>query len=126
MLPVSEQLVAQAGPRGMTRWRRTRASCLALCAALACASPFPEPREPDAVRARQRFAQVTLAELQTGREVFLNRCPSCHTLPSLSRYTPEQWPGVVQRMSEPAKLSAEQERQLTAYVVTMAETSPRK
>jgi cytochrome c5 len=75
---------------------------LALLGALVLAacggSSIPEPSTADANRAAARFPDLTLAELEHGRTLYVSRCGNCHVLKRPLELPPEQWAGEVAEM----------------------------
>ena len=86
----------------------------------ACAHTLaPEPRHADIERIKSQFPDTTLAELETGRRIYLSRCTSCHA-PVAPRAVPAQrWPEEVREMSERARLGKD-ERAVVKYLVAQA------
>lgn len=52
-----------------------------------------------------------------GERYFRSNCQSCHILPRPSLKTDEEWPALVARYGEKAKLSPEAIRKITGYLV---------
>jgi cytochrome c5 len=61
-------------------------------------SAIPEPSAADASRGAAHFPDVTLAELEQGRKLYVSRCGSCHVLKRPMELPAEQWPGEVSEM----------------------------
>jgi hypothetical protein len=59
------------------------------------------------------------ATLREGRFLFVRRCIECHSLPVVSRYSTEEWPALVSRMSARADLKPAECDAITAYLVTL-------
>jgi hypothetical protein len=65
------------------------------------------------------------AELSRGRAIYLgSKCTSCHTAEPVAKYPAAEWPGIVREMSPKAKLGAEDESAVLAYVLA-ASRAPR-
>ena len=75
---------------------------LALCAGAllgACGgSAIPEPSAADATRGAAHFPDVTLAELERGRTLYVSRCGGCHVLKRPMELPAEQWASEVSEM----------------------------
>jgi mono/diheme cytochrome c family protein len=56
------------------------------------------------------------AALRRGRAILVTECATCHRLFLPSEYSPEQWGGIVRRMSLRASLSGEQAADLERYL----------
>lgn len=59
---------------------------------------------------------ATLADLQAGRELFINNCGRCHNLYNPDSYTASNWKTIVPGMASRAGLSSAQASQVTKYV----------
>jgi cbb3-type cytochrome oxidase cytochrome c subunit len=57
------------------------------------------------------------AILEAGRRVYLEKCTNCHSPQPVREYTALRWPHIISDMEERAKLSADQQRTLLAYVL---------
>lgn len=88
---------------------------LVLLALAACTKPVPRPTLADATR-----AQVTLAALERGRELYVQRCGNCHQPYQPSEYKPADWPHHVDEMAERAKLGTDDHMLITQFLVTLA------
>ncbi len=88
---------------------------------LGCAAslPAPVPAESDVARG-VRFGEVTLASLEAGRALFLERCAMCHEAPAVKSNTPERWEVEVARMYERAGLDEAQRGLVLRYLQTFA------
>ena len=75
---------------------------VAAVAALACASAPLPPASP---------------ETEGGRALYAGKCHGCHRLYAPARVTPEKWPALMEKMAVKAKLSAEEESRILAYVL---------
>ena len=64
---------------------------------------------------------VEFAALEQGRTLFVSRCIECHTLPAVSKHTPEEWPHLIDRMAKRASLKPGQREAILAYVLTARE-----
>jgi len=103
-------------------------TAISLSAALAAcgSSPFPQPTGADARRGNAHFANLTLAELQQGRTLYVSRCGSCHALKPPAELQPEQWQAEVTEMREKngVKLSDAEAQAIVRYLTVAAESGP--
>ena len=84
------------------------------------AGPYPAPTAKN-VAAAERHGQVTtLATLKVGRKLYIGRCSSCHGLKDPAFLTPAEWPEMVQRMADNAKINPDQQRAITQYLVSVS------
>ena len=60
------------------------------------------------------------AVLREGRRVFLVQCTSCHSAEPVAKYSRARWQEIVGEMTDAAKLTAQQERALRAYLAATA------
>lgn len=51
-----------------------------------------------------------------GKELYESRCGKCHKLFASSAYTVKQWPGILTRMQNKAKITDDQKAQVFAYL----------
>jgi mono/diheme cytochrome c family protein len=61
-------------------------------------------------------AGVSLASLQQGRTLYINRCASCHNLYQPSAYTHADWAPILDRMQKPAKITDDEKRTIAKYL----------
>src|SRR5438477_4397820 len=66
--------------------------------------------------ASARFDRLSAQELSMGREVFVSRCLECHTLPSVAKYSRNEWPHLVARMAGRANLTTSDQEAVTSYL----------
>jgi len=57
-----------------------------------------------------------LDALRRGRAIFVTECAACHRLFPPNAYSPEQWRGIVKRMSRRASLGGDQAADLEQYL----------
>jgi hypothetical protein len=91
-----------------------------LCSAACSAPAVPAVSPADAKRADAQWPGTTVAQLETGRSLYLERCSSCHLPPSPSSLPPEHWPAQVEEMQERAGLDKDQAILVERYLITMA------
>jgi len=100
---------------------RHRAAVVMLVISLfigACATGdfAPPPAVSPSLIARARLDRLSAQELSIGREVFVSRCLECHTLPSVGKYSRNEWPHLVARMAGRANLTTSDQRVITGYL----------
>ncbi|MEO6098192.1 MAG: hypothetical protein ABIW76_22005 [Fibrobacteria bacterium] len=100
------------------------AICLAAGALLlsGCAgsSQVPAPTAKNVALAERHGEVTTLPALKVGRKLYISRCSSCHGLEAPESLTPAEWPEMVARMAENAKVNADQQRAITQYLVSVS------
>jgi mono/diheme cytochrome c family protein len=62
--------------------------------------------------------------LSHGYALFVSRCLDCHTLPPTTKYSKDEWPYLVSRMANRARLSNSDQAALIAYLRTASTTAP--
>lgn len=95
----------------------------ALALALAgCAgnSSVPTPTAKNVELAGRNGQVTTLAALKVGRNLFIGRCGACHSLKDPAALLPADWPDMVERMAEDAKVNPDQQRAITQYLVSVS------
>jgi hypothetical protein len=105
--------VADPGPRSSTA-----ATTLAIITLfiVSCANFAPPPAITPALIANARPDHASAKDLATGRNLFVSRCVECHTLPSVAKHSPGEWPHLVSRMADRANLSASDQEAITVYL----------
>jgi mono/diheme cytochrome c family protein len=59
--------------------------------------------------------------LNSGRQVYLQRCASCHSLEAVDDYTPAEWAELLPEMNRKSKLNVTQAEQLHQYLLSARE-----
>ena len=83
---------------------------------VSCANFAPPPEVSPALISNARSDHVDAGQLQNGRRLFTSRCLECHTLPPVAKYSRNEWPHLVSRMSGRANLSAGEQAAIVAYL----------
>lgn len=60
---------------------------------------------------------ITMAHLETGREVYLMDCSRCHSIEPIDRYSLGRWRDIIVRMGPKSKLDVPRTEALRAYVL---------
>lgn len=55
-----------------------------------------------------------------GKDLYENRCGKCHKLFAASDYTAKEWPGILNKMQNKAKITDDQKAQIFAYLSSEA------
>jgi hypothetical protein len=82
-----------------------------------------ETTKPPAVTEAMARGGASQERLTEGRALFVSRCIDCHSLPPITKYSAEEWPGLVGKMSGRAHLSADQKESVIAYILAARSTS---
>ncbi len=99
-----------------SHWARRVISASVTLFIVSCANFAGPPEVSPALIANARPDHVNAKELATGRHLFVSRCLECHTLPSVTKHSPGEWPHLVSRMSNRANLSADERNAIVAYL----------
>jgi len=62
-----------------------------------------------------------VSTLERGRTLFVHRCIECHTLPTIWKYSREDWPKIVNDMSHRASLRPADREAVIAYILAVRE-----
>jgi len=79
-------------------------------------TPPPVTTELARSNSSQRGNIVMLRE---GRALFVHRCIECHTLPAFWHYSTEDWPKIVNSMSQRSNLKPEEREAVIAYILAV-------
>ena len=84
----------------------------------ACTS-IPEPGQNHVRYAQQHGLDTSLADLQEGRRLMVNKCSGCHSVPRVlnKRHTPETWPIILDSMRIQAKLTPHQDTLIRTFIM---------
>lgn len=87
-----------------------------------CTGPgrIPAPTAKNVELAGRHGEVTTLPTLMLGRKLYISRCSSCHGLKAPGFLTPAEWPEMVARMADNAKVNADQQRAITQYLVSVS------
>jgi len=80
-----------------------------------CVVSLYMPTENDA-----KVFNTTLDTLKRGRELYINKCGSCHNLYLPSKYTKQEWQQIMDKMQKPAKIDNSQKELIKKYLETNA------
>lgn len=96
---------------------------------LACAHGgfVPQPSVADVERVQPIAPGLTLAEMQLGRAVYVQRCSSCHPVHGPGEYRADQWPALVAKMKRENKVKIPEHDQelLMQYLIAFSSTAPK-
>ena len=117
--------IGDAGPRSsdaptllapLSCWLGSVVSALITQFIVSCANFAPPPEVSPALIAKARPDHVDTEQLQDGRRLFVTHCLECHTLPSVTKHSRDEWPHLVNRMSGRAHLSSGEQAAIVAYL----------
>jgi hypothetical protein len=117
--------VADPGPRSSSAattfahgscWVGRIVSAIVILFIVSCANFAPPPAITPALIANARPDHASAKDLATGRNLFVSRCLECHTLPSVTKHSSDEWPHLVNRMSGRANLSVGEQAAIVAYL----------
>jgi hypothetical protein len=64
--------------------------------------------------------KVQIEMVMSGKALYEKSCTHCHKLKSPSKYTIQQWPGLVNKMQKRSKITDEQKAIILTYLTTEA------
>lgn len=91
-----------------------------LLAGCAGNSAIPAPTAKNVELAGRNGQVTTLQTLKVGRNLYIGRCGACHALKEPGYLSPADWPEMVGRMADNAKINADQQRAITQYLVSVS------
>jgi Dihaem cytochrome c len=76
------------------------------------------PQEVQVAWAAERWPDVTLADLEEGREVYVAKCSSCHVLRRPDRHPPDAWPDLLDQMvlEQDVELTPAEHERILQYI----------
>ena len=85
-----------------------------------------EPTEKDILSAKSTFPEVTLADLQAGKNIYQQHCGGCHPHEKVTKFSQAQWRNITPKMVVKANkkynnvINSADETKLLQYLVTMS------
>lgn len=92
------------------------ASCVLI---IACSPRLIKPTLTDETRGKNLYADVSLASLEKGHELYIAKCGSCHKLHKPDSESEAEWRKILPVMARKAKLDPRQYELIERYVFTM-------
>jgi hypothetical protein len=90
---------------------------------LCCCSPLLlPPSEKDSEHAKNRWNDISPAQLNMGYTLYKNKCGSCHSLYKPDKFSEEKWLHDIPVMAIKAKLDSSQTNLIIRYILTAKET----
>lgn len=74
----------------------------------------PDLYEP--TKADAKKAKVSLNTLKEGKDLYINKCSTCHGLNSPDKYSRQRWVKIMDKMQKPAKLDSIQRVKIMNYI----------
>ena len=81
-----------------------------------CAAALKHPTAQDAQWAAARWPETTLADLEHGRALYVQKCSGCHNLHLPEEFAPNEWEGYVAYMVVDAKLTPPEQLAITRFL----------
>ncbi|MEP6513103.1 MAG: hypothetical protein ABJA79_04505 [Parafilimonas sp.] len=92
--------------------KRTILIYLMFLSLLACtATRILQPAETDLPAAQQRIPNISLTDLQSGYNLYVNKCSACHRLHNPAQYDEAKWKTILPEMYGKAKIEDEDRKQ---------------
>ncbi len=86
----------------------------------ACAAALRHPTSQDALAASAEWPGTRVGDLARGRAIYVRRCSGCHTLVLPAAHHADEWPALVGVMAGKARLTPEQQTDVTRFLVTLS------
>lgn len=99
--------------------KKVSISVVLACLLVSCESTNYVPPATSQMAIARKGQHVDLAMLRNGRALFVSRCIECHTLPVVYRYSVEDWPELVDKMSGRATLKPMERDAIIAYILAI-------
>ncbi len=80
---------------------------------------------PEITPAMTRMGQASgdsFEKLVAGRRLLAMRCTTCHALEPVTKYTVQEWEGIVQDMADRSGLKNEEQQEIQAYLTAARKT----
>lgn len=87
---------------------------------VSCATALPIPTRQSASWASQKWPEITLESLKTGRSLYIKTCAACHNLHLPSELTPERWGEVILKMQPRAHIDDATRDLILRYIQSAA------
>jgi uncharacterized membrane protein len=71
-----------------------------------------------------QYSAEQFAAFDAGRDIYLRRCSTCHSIEPIDRYSLNDWQRILPGMSDEARLSSDESRQLADYILTLRKAMP--
>ena len=84
-----------------------------------CTTPLLVPSEHDAERSHVTGNNISLADLQSGHQLYISKCGNCHYLYRPNKLSEEQWKKKIPEMAAKAKISSMEQGRILHYLVAM-------
>ncbi len=91
-----------------------------------CSTPLLVPADPDAFRAKAKWADSDLESLKKGYAIYTNKCGSCHDLKHPDKISSAEWENVFPPMALKAHLTEQEKTLVYRYFVTMHDAVAKK
>ena len=103
----------------ISRFISRSAAGLSLAFLLLSCATLPQPGESHLRYAERHGYVTTLPDLLEGRQLMVQKCTGCHSLPRIlnKRHNPETWPAIMDSMRVEAKLSSHQDSLIRTFIL---------
>jgi hypothetical protein len=68
-------------------------------------------------------ATTEIVQLEEGRRIYIHNCTKCHNALRITRYTQQEWDGILPDMIRKSKLSSTQALHVRTYIHAVLQTS---
>ncbi|MCE3296071.1 MAG: hypothetical protein K0R65_1785 [Crocinitomicaceae bacterium] len=86
-----------------------------------------EPGQEELKAVKSQFKDATMAELKEGYALYAQgACTKCHTPKNIYKREVSEWPGIIDRMAEKAKITADEKDAVHKYVMAIKASQPKE
>ena len=90
---------------------------------ICCAPAIIKPTIEDVNFAKQKWNDVSLAQLNNGYSLYVAKCGGCHFLHKINELNENRWLEILPIMSKKAKLTDEQNDLVMKYIITKCKSA---
>lgn len=81
------------------------------------------PTDKELSVAQKTNPSITLVDLKAGRTIYFNQCTECHKTFDIPKFSEKKWKHEIDDMSPKAKLTDEQKKMLSDYILSYREAN---
>lgn len=81
-----------------------------------CSSSIPIPSEEDIRSFNVPGGNISLEELRSDRQLYVNKCSGCHSLNIPSQYSEFEWNTILPLMNKKSKLTTQESDRIKRYL----------
>lgn len=90
---------------------------------ISCTTSYFAVSDNDFITAQRKFPGISVDDLNTGKQLYINKCGSCHRLYKPDQFSTEKWLEKMPDMEIEAKLTNKESELIKQYLITKCESS---